>query len=213
MSIVILETERYAVGDGDAFIKLTLPRLNEDGCALEKNFSSYYGNLKRGFDKYVNAFLAPSAAKRQGAPYGASVNTVLCCETDRLLSLYTDVLLSDGKGTRQGRRAVLWDKSTGNVIDPKNLFVKGAKKRIISLLQEELQLKSEKSAVPLYGDALSKLKSQFKWENFYLSPDSVIFFCEGNVLCQGYVPYPIPVSYKRLEEFFTIEALENLSLT
>ena len=208
-----METERYTVGDGDAFIKLTLPRLNEDGCALGKTFSAYYGNLKRGFDKYVNAFLAPSAAKRQGAPYGASVNTVLCRETDRLLSLYTDVLLSDGKGTRQGRRAVLWDKSTGNVIDPKNLFVKGAKKRIISLLQEELQLKSEKSAVPLYGDALSKLKSQFKWENFYLSPDSVIFFCEGNVLCQGYAPYPVPLSHKKLEELFTVESLEKLSLT
>ncbi len=210
MNSVTVETERYALGDGDVFIKLSLPKLKAEGGAMDKSFGTYYRRLRQGFDDYTREKMAPQAAKRKGAPYGAALNTVICYENAAVLSAYTDVTVSDGNGTRQSRTAVLWHKPTGNILMPKRLFTKGAKKQLCSLLLQAAEEKSTALAEPMFSDVAVRLRRHFKWDSFYLSPGGVVFFFPGGVLSQKTAPFSLPISKEQVAELLTEEALPML---
>lgn len=206
MNCITVETERYALGNGDLFVKLSLPKLRAEGGAMDKNFAAYYGRLRKSFEDYTRKKMEPNAAARRGAPHGAALNTVVCHETETVLSLYADITVSDGNGSRQSRTAVLWHKPTGNILMPGRLFVKGAKKRLRPLLLQAAEEKSTALAEPLFSDAAARLKRGFRWENFYLSPSGAVFFLGGGVLNQRQTPFALPLSASALEELLTREA-------
>ena len=207
MSSITIETERQVLGEGDVFLKLSLPRLKAEQGKLHKNFAAYYGNMQKGFMNYAQKTLAVSAAKRQGAPYGAALNTQLCHENEQILSLYTDINVSDGKGNRYSRHGVLWHKDTGNIINPKTLFEKGAKRAVTAALCQAARDKSQNSGTPLYSDAMGRIKRQFSWERFYISPTAAVFFYSGGVVGEDPKPFPISLADK---ELFTKEARRML---
>ena len=206
MSIISIETERQVLGDGDAFVKLALPKLKTEQGKLYKNFTAYYSNIYKGFTNYAKNTLAPSAAKRKGAPYGAALNTVLCHENEKVLSLYTDITVSDGAGSRHSRKSILWHKETGTVINPKGLFISGAKKKLCSLLFAGAEAKSINNATTIYSDARRRIKRGFKWENFYVSPTSAVFFYLGGIVNQDIKPFPISFTADEGEGLFSDNA-------
>ena len=203
MSSISIETERQVLGNGDAFIKLSLPKLTENLGTLNKNFAAYYGKMHSGFTDYANNKLAKAAAKRQGAPYGAALNTVMCHENENIISLYTDLNVSDGTGNRYSRHGVLWHKPTGNIINPKTLFEKGAKKAVLQTLCRAAEEKSQSSSVPLFSDVRRRIKGNFRWAQFYISPAAAIFYYSGGLLNAD--PKPFPLSFGE-KELFTSEA-------
>lgn len=206
MFSVKAETYRLTLGEDDVRLKLCLPTLKTEGSAFEKSFNAYYGRMKDGFMKYAEGTLVPAAVKRQGAPYGGALNTVLCHESKELLSLYTDVTVNDGRGSRSKRMAVLWHKPTGTIIMPKRLFKGGAKRELAKLLREAAKEKSQSTALPLYDGALRAIGRHFKWEQFYLSPWGAVFFYGGGILCDMPRPFALPLSKEKLSPLVAEEA-------
>lgn len=188
---VKIQTERYTVEDSAVRVKLALPVLSTDSAAYAKRFAAYYGALSSGLAAYASGTLKKAAEKNGGAAYGAAINTVICHENGRVLSLYTDAAVTDADGSRFYRLPQLWDKESGCLIDARRLF--DCKKRAITAALCDALEEKEQSGCEVYSDAPSILKSRFDIRRLYITPAGIVFFYNGTTLSRKKEPFPLPV--------------------
>lgn len=205
---VTVKTERYTVEGGGVRVKLALPVLTTDNEAYLKRFDAYYAALREGLTSFAEGALKSSAVKSDGAVYGAAVNTVVCHENSRVLSLYTEAAVTDGQGSRFYRLPQLWDKEAGVLIDPKRLFGRKPVK-IAHVLEESLYAK-ENSGVSVYSDAASILKRRFDIRRMYITPLGLVFFYHGGVLNPRAEPFTLPLGAESAAELLKVGVAEML---
>lgn len=207
---VNIETAREEQGDGAVRLKIALPRLLEEDGVFARRFASYYGEVERGFRAFVEKRLLPKALKDGRQPYGAAINTVVCHDNPRVLSLYVQSTVSDGDGKHVFRLPCLWDKKSGTVIRPKSLFRKKSKAALLSLICRGIERKQEATLVPVYADGLSIARRRFDEERIYLSPCGLVFFYQGGVLSHEAEPFAVPLEAASLEEILADGVYEKL---
>lgn len=194
--MVTMQTERVVAADGLVRLKITLPTPMEDKWA--KSFNAYISALREGFTAYGNTTLAKEAA-RLNTTLGGALNTVLCFENDRVLSMYVDAVVTDSGGSRFHRMATLWHKGGGTLIAPKALFV-GGKRDILPPLLSSFREKVSHGAT-VYSDGEAILKRRFDIKRCYISPGGLVFYYPGGVLGHGVEPFALPLCRKEIEPF------------
>ncbi len=207
-----IETERQVLGEGAAFIKLSLPVL--DGgtdSALGKRLAAYTERLKKGFLHYAGTkLLAASASRGGGAPYGGGLNTVLCHQSAGVLSFYIDATVTDGNGRRTHRLPFLWSVKGGTLIKPGRLFQKRAEKKLLPLILKGIDEKAAALSLPLYSDYAAIARRRFDTERFYISPTGAVFFYQGRTLNERPEPFALPLAVHALRPLLQEGAEELL---
>lgn len=194
---VYTETEKITVGKEAPLIYLNfcLPRLPEgDKTPLVKSFTAYYKALRTGFLQFAEGALQKSARAKTGEgfkPYGAVLSAVVAYENEGLASLYVDASVSTGEEKRVHRISQLWRKDIGTLLKARQLFVKGASKKLIPLLLDSAERYMESTGNALFSDWEKQLKKNFEKDRLYISPKGFVFYYQAGVLSAKQKPLPL----------------------
>lgn len=211
---VFIQDERLSLG-GDpprVLARFSLPYVRENAKApFAKSFTAYYTAMREGFLQYLEGSLVKKAeaeAAEGFKPYGGVLSSSLGLETAGLLSLYTDAVVSMGGEKRIRRKAELWHKDRGVLLDTRAVFENGSAKKLYPLLGESALRYSEKNNSPLYSDYQKQLKKHFSPQNFYLSPKGAVFFYQSGTVSPLQKPLPLHLTMEEIKPCLKGELLK-----
>lgn len=210
MEKAVINTEKLSLGEEKPLVLLNFSLPEAQGL---KGVSAYAAALKEGALSYANKKLLPKANKESAGegfkPYGVVLQTVISYETEKLLSLYTDALITLSGTRRIHRMSRLWHKETGVLLPFNSLFKKQSVKSILPLLVSAAADYAE--STPLYADGEKQIKSCFNKEQFYLCPKGIAFYYQAGELTNKEKPVPLYIDKEALAPFFTDKAKEALN--
>ena len=167
---------------------VSLPQPIPATTQITRRILRYYRLQARAFLRYCERSLFPQAeaeycaALACSAPlphFRAELTHHITYNENGLWSLYTQSRESTGAGSPLlTRRGDTWDLTTGYPVPLSAFFSPHAswKKQLISLAAEEIQRRKQ-SGLSLYHETWRKgLRHHFNPQNFYLSPDGLVFF-------------------------------------
>ncbi len=203
----VINKEKLNLGEEKPLIllNLSLPFVQGDS-PVSKSVTAYSDALKNGILSFANKKLLVKAKKESAEeafkPYGVVLQTVISYETEKVLSLYTDGVITASGARRVYRIARLWHKEKGTILPFNSLFNKA--KRLLPLLTSAADEYSQ--TTPLYADAEKQIKSRFRTEQFYLCPKGAVFYFQAGELTKGEKPVPLYIDREELSPFMTEEA-------
>jgi hypothetical protein len=130
---------------------------------LPKSLSDYRDALK-----YGKVFIAPMVTSK----------TKLCCNTNGLLSLYTDITEYDGRESFTVRLGDSWCLYTGCPLPMSSFFSKKAnyKKLLKTFVAKEVQRRKDYEFSDYYDHVRKNCSRHFSTDRFYITADGLTIF-------------------------------------
>ena len=161
-----------------------LPQLDGRG---SHRFQRYYAACATAFERWCRYQILPQAqllyrhAQETATPipqWHATLQTVVTCHTDRMLSLYTETVLSGAPQRTVLRRADTWDLRHGLPMTITEFFPPHTSWRAFLLREAAQQIRQQETqGIAAYDPQWSKkLRRHFHPQRFYLTPDGLCFF-------------------------------------
>lgn len=175
-------------------INIAYPQLIDD-CKLKKKFNHLYAMQAMQFRSYILNKLAPIAKEKCGVEnfnkFGASLTFTQTYNDNKFISMFSDVIIYNGKITAKKRITYVWDKDYCCIVKLKNLYK--LNKEFKNVINEYKSLSNDQNTY-----ILQKLDTN----HFCLEKTGIVLFQNTDKIFLSNQPFiSCTIPYKAIEKF------------